>query len=127
MFHLLIDAAIAAGAAYFADAVVKDKTGKHIHEHIYDWWCEIRDYISAWLTQNKHLVINRVALIVLDAFDQFAVRTKQMADMITIGISGINRMDQDFDICTQEVSIAEVLEMFPQLRDNPVLIEEISN
>ena len=127
MWNLLFDAAVAIGGAIFADTVVKETTGKHIHEHVFTWWCEIRDFVAAWLNQNQELGINRVALVVLDCFDDFAVRTKQMADRVTLGVAGISKNEAVYDICTREVSVAEALQMFPELQNQAVLVSELSN
>jgi len=115
------------GGALFADKVVTDKTGRHIHEHLFTWYCEIRDDVSAWLNKNRHLEINRIALVVLDRFDDIIVRTKKMADRVTLGVSGISKKEEVYEICTREVSIAEAIQMFPELRDQAILVTQITN
>jgi hypothetical protein len=127
MWDIILGTAAAIGGALFADAVVKEKTGRHIHQHVFEWWCGLRDYIAAWLNQNQHLGITRIGLIVLDAFDDFAVRTKQTSDRITLGVIAIDRNETVFDVATQEVSAAEVIEMFPGFRETAVLIDQVAN
>ena len=127
MWNLLFDAAVAVGGYLLADTVVEGTTGKHIHEHIFTWWCELRDNISQWLNQNQNLKIKRVAFMILDRIDDFAVRTKKMADRVTIGVVGIDKNEVTYDISTQEASLSEVLQMFPEFKDNAVLVNEITN
>ena len=127
MWNLLFDAAVAVGGYLFADSVVEGTTGKHIHEHLFTWWCELRDFVSQWLNKNQNLKIKRVALIVLDCFDDFAVRTKQMADRVTLGVAGIDKNEEVYEICSQEASVSEVLQMFPEFKDTAVLVNEITN
>ena len=70
LIRLIFEGAAAMGGALFADKVVTDTTGQHIHEHIFTWYCELRDYVLAWLNQNQHLNINRIAYTVLDRIDE---------------------------------------------------------
>jgi len=128
MWNLLIDAAIAIGGYAFTDAVVKEKTGRHVHEHVFSWWCEMRDCIANWLGQNQKLKkINRVALVVLDKIDTVVVRTKKMADRMTIGIYALDAQNNDYVIETREVDTNELLKMFPDLKTDPVLVQQIAN
>ena len=40
---IIIGATVAVVGYIFADKVVKDTTGQHIHQHLFKWWCELRD------------------------------------------------------------------------------------
>ena len=124
MWNILIGAALAVGGYVFADAVVADVTGKHIHEHIFKWWCEMRDQLTNWLSKNGRRRINRIALVVLDKLDSMAVRTKKRADKITLGMYGHNK-SKKYEIMTREVSKKEAIKMFPDLRNGPVLVMEL--
>ena len=125
MIDLLVKAAIGIGALIFADAVTKEVTGKHIHEHVFEWWQKLRDTIQGWLHENKErLGVAHVMLLVLDACDDLAVRTKQIADRITIGAYGVDAKENVIEITQTEVSLEEALKQFPQLAEKPVMIME---
>ena len=115
----------AIGGALAADIGVKAATGKYAHEYLFEWWCKLRDYVAGWLRDNAHLGIQRIGLVVLDCFDEVAVRTKKMADRITLGLFGVDAQRNGYDICTQEVTIEEALAQFPALRENPMVLEEL--
>jgi hypothetical protein len=126
MLAILINALLSAAAGYMAaDAAVTTGTGKHIHEHLFQWWCEMRDYLAHWLHEHETLGIARVGIAVLDRFDEIAVRTKQLADTITLLAFAVDKEEQGYDIQTCEVSEEEAYKLFPGLKDNPVLIQEI--
>lgn len=122
MFDELIELAIAAGVAIIGDKVVKKTTGKHIHEHVFEWWCDLRDCIANWLTANRHLGVTDVALVVLDKIDGMAVRTKRMLDKITLAAVAFDKYEKETIIESREVPIEEVYERFPELRKNPLVI-----
>ena len=125
----MIDALIKIGAvivaAILADSFTKEVTGKHIHEHVYAWWKKLRETIETWLQQNKQqLGIAHVMLVVLDACDKLAVRTKHIADRITLGAYGVDAKENAIEIVQTEVSVEEALKQFPQLAEKPVMIME---
>jgi hypothetical protein len=116
----------AIAGAIITDAIVKKTTGKHIHEHVFGWWCEMRDYIAQWLHANQSLGIRRIGLVVLDWVDDCAVQTKRTADRVTVRIFACDAQQKGYEICTQELSREEVLAQFPGLSEStPVLTEEL--
>ncbi|MGD1086656.1 MAG: hypothetical protein ABSA47_18110 [Verrucomicrobiota bacterium] len=103
----------------------KAVTGKYLHEHLFQWWCELRDYVAEWLKQNQNLKIRDIGLAVLDHLDDVAVRTKQIADWVTLGVFGVDAQQNVYEIATQEVPLAEAYEQFPELRGSPVIMQEL--
>jgi hypothetical protein len=127
IMYQLIGAALAAGTAVLVDLYIKETTGKHIHEHIYQWWCEIRDTISDWLNQFSYLPIRKIGLLILDSFDGFAVRTKHMADRITLGIYAEDANGNNYEVTSvRELSTDEVLKQFPEFSQCSLLVQEVS-
>jgi hypothetical protein len=126
MIDLLFDALVAAGSYLFADTAVKAGTGKHIHEHVFQWWCEMRDCLAGWLREHQELGITRVGIAVLDRLDGIVVRTKNMADKITLLVFAVDAQEQGYDVQTREVSLEEAYMQFPELKDNPILIEQVA-
>jgi len=57
MLDQLVKIAIAGIAAYAADRFVKNKTGKHIHEHAVDFvkklWTRLKHWASAYLSEHE--------------------------------------------------------------------------
>ena len=70
----LIKLVIAGVVALIADAAVKKKTGRHIHEHAFEWWCKLRDSIVSWCHQNSHRSYSSIVLKVVDVVDEIACR-----------------------------------------------------
>lgn len=60
MIDVIVKGAIAAGAAaaaWYADKKVKEKTGKHIHEHAVDFikslWTRLKNWASKFLAEHE--------------------------------------------------------------------------
>jgi hypothetical protein len=128
MINLIGELIIGAAAAMLADHAVKNTTGKHIHEHVFEWWCELRDTIRQWLNQFSNIPVQNVAIIVLDHLDEFAVRTKHMADRVTIGTYAMATDQETYEITEIELSKSDALRQFPQLAQTSVLnVSELVN
>lgn len=123
MWQIILEAL---ATAVLTDTIVKKTTGQHVHEHLFNWWCELRDYVTGWLRSNQNLEIRQVGLAVLDCFDDIAVRTKQTVDRITVGMFGVDARQNNYEIITREVLVDEALAQFPELRQQPVLIQKVS-
>lgn len=124
MLDYIIEAAI---GYVFGDWLTKKVTDKHIHEHVFAWWGELRDAFSSWLNENEHLGVNRVAVVVLEAVDDLALITKRGLDRVTLAVYGITRNDQEYEVVSQEVPLEEALKMFPDLQKSAVIVDEISS
>jgi len=110
------------GGAIAADWVVEKTTGKHIHEHVFEWWCDFREEIVSWLQDNQHLGINKLAMAVLDRIDGVAVRTKKMLDIITLAAVAIDEAGEETIVQVREVPVEEAYDLFPELRNTPVAV-----
>lgn len=134
MFDIFVKTVIAIGTVVLADKIVKKKTGKHIHEHAFNWWSRIRDKVSNWLHENPDFKANRIAYEVLEAMDRTAVRVKRVADTVTLRISAVSgrgrvritKKDAVFTVCTRKVPREDLLKIFPNLKEKEVLIESIN-
>ena len=114
-------------AILITDTVVTGITGKHLHEHLFEWWCELRDTLQRWLSANQRLGVRAVGLTVLDALDHVAVRTKQTTDMLTLGMWGMDAQENGYEIATREVPLAEAMRLFPELRQShTTLVQNLS-
>lgn len=135
MIDVVIKVAFAVATYVAASEIVKELTGKHIHQHVFGWWCEMRDSILAWLNKNPHLKTNRIAVVALNYVDNGAVRLKKVGDKVTLkfsAVAGLGKVrvtqhDKVYDICTREVPLHEALKMFPGLSASPMIIDPIKN
>jgi hypothetical protein len=130
MVHLLkytIEAGAAAVGYILGDSLVKKSSGKHIHQHVFKWWCELRERIQNWLHQRQHLGFKKLGLAVLVQVDGVAVRAKKIADKLTslLGFFATDGQRNLYEIETVEVSTAEALRQFPELREHTVLLQEL--
>ncbi len=104
-------------AVWETDKVVTKTTGKHLHEHVFEWWCEMRDDIERWIREHSNLRIRKVCLALLNKADGVAVQAKRMTDKVTLRCFAISAKNQEYEICTKEVSQAEeAMAQFPDLR-----------
>lgn len=55
MIDAIIKAAIAIGTIIFADEVVKETTGKHIHQHIGDWFASLKNKAESLLAAHPEV------------------------------------------------------------------------
>jgi hypothetical protein len=123
----IFDAAVAVVGYLFADTVVKAATDKHIHEHVFQWWCETRDYLNQWLAVNTHLGIRKVGVVIVDTFDNFSVRAKQIADRVILRVIAHDKNNYAHEVTSRVVSRQEALALFPELANlSEVLIQEIA-
>ncbi|HEY6183228.1 MAG TPA: hypothetical protein VIW67_13345 [Terriglobales bacterium] len=120
----MLDKIIEIGAAIFAaNWATKKITGKHIHEHAFRWWCDLREKIKNWLHANNQLNIQQVGIRLLDYADTIAVGTKRAADKVTLQIFGEDAWHRRHEITTRVVSWDEAVSQFPELRQGPVLMQ----
>jgi len=117
----LVNLAVAAGAAILADTVVSEATGKHIHEHVFSWWCEIRDVVSNWLYANKHLQIAGVVGYVTEKIDLGFVFGKRKLDVV-FKVVAIDEQDNLHVITEEVLSAEEALKKFPELKKQDFVV-----
>ena len=118
----LIGGAIAAAIYTATDESVKVRTGQRIHQHIFEWWNEMRDEISSWLHKNhKNKNITWVVLRVLDAIDGYRVETQNTTNKITLGAVALTDKDENIIITERIVLKDELAQQFPELVEKPDL------
>jgi hypothetical protein len=120
MFHHivrhLIELGIAVVVAKKANDMVKDKTGKNIHDHVFEWWCQIRDELQQWAMNHRNLQIRRLVLYVLDKCDNYVVRTKNIANQVTVQAWATDQNGTQYAVTSQrELTQAELFRQFPHL------------
>ena len=99
----LIGALLALIAGLFtADAVVKKKTDKHIHEHVFEWWDRTRDKIVAWADEVGSENIKYVMFYV----DEVVTRARK----VSVQFTGVDKHSRESKITTETVSLDELQE-----------------
>lgn len=73
MLDLLINLGMAAGGAILAGLAANEATkvitGKSIPEHIYNWWCQLREKICAWIgTYPQYAPYTRFVIARIDSY-----------------------------------------------------------
>ncbi len=119
LLNLVIGVTAGAAVAVTADAVTKEITGKHILEHVYAWWNELREKIQTWVHEykkknpDKNVEIFLTCIHKTDNAAQWLYRTvARTKDKRT------NRLEKDEIIDQRELDHNEVEEQFPDLQHN---------
>jgi len=110
MWGELIKWAAAAVAAYFAsDVVSRVTTDKGLHEHIFQWWNNMRDTIQSWCDRNQSLGITRVVGYANQVIDNAAVAARRLIAFVAQAETRHGPMK----ITEAVVSADEVAQLFP--------------
>ena len=126
MIDAIIKGAIAIGAgvaAWYADKYVKEKTGKHIHEHAVDYVKSLWDRLKNWAQQylSEHLNILKVYVCAVEIL----ARMKRAYDcgekIVKVQIFGKTYDNRTKLITEEEVPIDQVKDVIKQAETNPVL------
>jgi hypothetical protein len=119
----LIGAILAALAACLvADKVVESRTGKHIPEHVYGWWCDLCKAISAWQASHRHLAIARFIGKVTEVLDHAVSQAMVIFRVFAVASNGV-----EHEVTTRRVPLADLAATFPQLREKNMVILEVSH
>ncbi|MEQ2009308.1 MAG: hypothetical protein ABMA26_21205 [Limisphaerales bacterium] len=110
------------------DAVSKHYTDKHLHEHVFDWYCELRDAVTDWLHQNSEKEIKYVGLKVVEWMDSGAVTAKRLADkVVTLVAFAQTPGGRVYRIAEEKIQAEQVVEMIPELTRQPILLTELTH
>jgi MoxR-like ATPase len=120
----LAGAAAAAAAAWYVDKRVKEKTGKHIHEHAVDYvkalWKRLKNWAAQYLAEHK-----RIGKIYLSAVNiAAAAKRARNAGMKAARIKIFGQeagVPQAKVIREEEVEISQIDDFLQQAKSEPVL------
>ena len=107
MWGTLAEILFGAAIAVAADAVVKKKTGRHIHQHAYRWWTGLRDAVSTWISQHPHTRVRRFVASLLSLLDGGITAIVQIMAHTETGT---------VKVTTSSVSLKELRTKLPGLR-----------
>ncbi len=117
-------AAAAAAAAWYADKYVKEKTGKHIHEHAVDYakalWTRLKNWASKYLAEHK-----RVRKIYLSAVSiAAAAKRAQNSGLQTVKVKlfGLEENEPKAKVVREaDVDLSQIAEVLEQAKKEPIL------
>lgn len=115
--------AAAGVAAWYADEKVKEKTGKHIHEHVVDWlkvfWNRLREWARNYLAQH-----DRVKKIYLSPIDIAAAAKRALNDgvqKVRVQIFGQSVDSKASKIADEDVPLDQISGVLEQAKREPTL------
>ena len=120
MWDVLIKGGIALGgvvAGYLvADKVTEVATGKHIHQHLFAWWCRVRDAINAWVSQNRQFAVARYIGYINEKADEIACNLKKKIDLQIWAVDN-NQVHQPV-VTETSISVEELAKQYPGFKVN---------
>ena len=127
MIDLLIKGGIALGAgvaAWYADKKVKERTGRHIHEHAVDFakklWAGLRNWAEGYLAEHETILkIYTSAIQLAAAIKQAQNKGEEMVKMRIFG-KEIHKPAPKV-ISDDPIPLSEALAMLDEVKRNPVL------
>lgn len=109
----LIAAAVGAVAAYFlADEVVQETTGKPIHQHLYGWWCDLVDAVTAWQSIHGHLTVVRFVGKITKVIDDHVSAAKAM---ITLDVVAEDSQGVSLPVTSRRIPADQLAARYPDL------------
>ena len=101
----LVKLLIAIVGLIFASFITKGVTGKHIHEHVFEWWGRLRGEILRWAHEHRHLGVV-----------QFIARVDQVMSGLARLTVVAHQGGTEYAVAQERVNPEEAYRMFPQLR-----------
>lgn len=120
----LAAAAAAAAAAWYADKYVKEKTGKHIHEHAVDFvknlWARLKNWAAQYLAEHER--IQKVYLSAISIAAAAKRAQKKGLKFVRIKIFG-QEIDAERQkiLRNEDVDLSQIDEVMEQARREPIL------
>lgn len=117
--------AIAAGvAAWYADKYVKEKTGKHIHEHAVDYvkalWARLKNWARQYLAEHER--IRKVYLSPINIASAAKRALNEGMKTVKIKVFGQEANERKPTVIREEeVDLSQIAGVLEQAKSNPVL------
>ena len=117
--------AIAAGvAAWYADKYVKEKTGKHIHEHAVDYvkalWARLKNWARQYLAEHERIQTIYSSAVSIAA----AAKRAQNSGLKTVKVKlfGLEENKPEAKVVREEdVDLPDIGEVLEQAKKEPIL------
>ena len=127
MIDLLIKGGIALGAgvaAWYADKKVKERTGRHIHEHAVDFakklWAGLRNWAEGYLAE--HETIRKIYTSPIQLAAAIKRAQNKVEEMVRVKIYGEDiRKTKPRVVRDDTIPLTDALALVPEIKQNPVL------
>lgn len=131
---------VAVGGYLVADDVSKKHTGKHLHEHAFEWWLKIKEKIAGWLkagTENKVTIaclglLHKIDSLFIEVHKRLPsskeerqnfMKGKSLQDKVKIKVRGFEKKQTTGKkITDEEVPLSELLQQFPDLLEKQEVV-----
>lgn len=124
MLDQLVKAAVLAVVAYAADRFVKNKTGKHIHEHAIDFATKLWRRLKAWASRylRNHPRVRKVYLSAVSIAAEIKKAKDQGLQFVRIKVFGKDPVVPTAKVIKDEkVSLGEVDAVLQKAKTEAVL------
>ena len=128
MLDQLVKIAVAGIAAYAADRFVKNKTGKHIHEHAVDFvtimWQRLKNWAAQYLS--GHPQVRKVYLSAVSIAAEIKKAKNQGLQFVRVKVFGKETVVPSAKVIKEEeVSLDEIGAVLQQAKTDPVLAQQV--
>lgn len=112
LIRLLVEVGGAAVAAWVANKVVKEMTGRSIPQHLSSWWDSVNYDVSEWIKNHQHLKVTKVVVVVFTLIDRFMVAANKS---VTLSFKAQTTSARQEKITERTLPASDALKLFPEL------------
>ena len=127
MLDQLVKIAIAGIAAYAADRFVKNKTGKHIHEHAVDFvkalWTRLKRWAQKYLSE--HSRIRKVYTSAISIAAEIKKATNAGRDLVLVKVFGQEVSGTRKTIRTEDIPLDQAQAALDRAKTDSVLAQQV--
>jgi hypothetical protein len=114
LFKAVGAALVALGIVIVGNVTIKWLTGRDLFE----WWCHLRERVNGWVGEHQEIQIARIVGRLTNAIDDTMVRLKHS---LLFTIEAVDQQGRYFNITEDVIAAHELVEQFPQLRQQPTV------
>ena len=118
--------AVSAIATWFADKYMKEKTGKHIHEHVVDFIAALWDRLKNWAKQylSEHPLIRKVYISAISVAAKIKQAQNKGMDFLKLKVFAKEKdSTKPKVIKEEEIPLSEALSVLERARTDCILAQ----
>ena len=127
MLDQLVKIAIAGIAAYAADRFVKNKTGKHIHEHAVDFvkalWTRLKRWAQKYLAD--HPTVRKIYTSPINIAAEIKKAMNKGRDFVRVKVFGQEVSGARKTIRTEDIPLDQAQAALDHAKTDPVLAQQV--
>ncbi len=127
MLDQLVKIAIAGIAAYAADRFVKNKTGKHIHEHAVDFvkalWTRLKRWAQKYLAD--HPTVRKIYTSPINIAAEIKKAMNTGRDFVRVKVFGQEVSGARKTIRTEDIPLDQAQAALDHAKTDPVLAQQV--